>query len=324
MPGVDAVGLTSRLPLEAHGLNPNPLYPENDRSYDKKLPALQLFTATNGAYFAAMGIPLLAGRTFDPVDVQHEGEAIISRSTAQFFWRDSTGAAAIGKRFRPLPTGRVYTVVGVVGDTRDTTLAVPPSQVVYFPETMETPATLSAGRRTMALVVHMVTVTSIAPAVERAIHELDPTLPVFDATPMSAVLNASTAQLRFVIVILAGAAVVTLLLGAVGLYGVLAYVVTTRTRELGIRIALGASPRGVAAGMTRYGMTLTGIGIAIGLALFTLAARFLRGLLFGVAPSDAVTLGGSALTLVTIAALASWIPARRASRVDPADALRAE
>jgi putative ABC transport system permease protein len=324
MPDVGVVGLTSHLPFEVHGTDPNPIYPDDDPSYAKKLPPLQLLTAVNGNYFRAMGIPLLAGRTFDRMESQREGDAIVSLSTAQFFWKDSTGAAALGKRFRPLPTDPLYTVVGVVGDTRDTTLSAPPSQVVYFPETFEADG-VARTKRTMALVVRTTHESSaITSAVQQAVRELDPTLPVFDAKPMSAALSAATAQLTFIIVILGGAAVVTLILGAVGLYGVLAYVVTLRRRELGIRVALGASPYSVAAAMLRYGLVLTSVGIAFGFVIFAVVSRFLRALLFGVAPSDPMTLGGSALLLIAIAAIASWVPARRAARVDPADALRAE
>lgn len=325
LPGVQAVGLTSRLPFESHGVNQNPLYPEDDPSFANKLPPLQLFTTINGDYFRVMKIPLLTGKTFERMDAQREDEAIVSRSTAKFFWKDSTGAAALGKRFRPLPTDPWYTVIGVVGDTRDTTLAAEPSQAVYFAEALEKNNALAQTRRTMALAVRTVgDGTAIGPAVLRAVHELDPALPIFDVRSMAAVFTAATAQLRFIILILGGAAVVTLILGAVGLYGVLAYVVTLRTRELGIRIALGASPRAVAAAMTRYGLTLTGAGIVLGFGLFALVARFLRALLFGVAPSDPLTLGASALALLAIAVLASWVPARRAARVDPADALRAD
>ena len=106
LPGVATVGLTSRLPFEQHGINQNPLYPEDDASFANKLPPLQLFTSVDGDYFKAMGIPLLVGRTFDRMGVQHDGEAIISKSTALSFWKDSTGVAALGKRFRPLPRGR--------------------------------------------------------------------------------------------------------------------------------------------------------------------------------------------------------------------------
>jgi predicted permease len=325
LPGVQVVGLTSRLPLEPHGLNENPLYPDNDPSYATRLPPLELFTATNGDYFRAMRIPILAGRTFDGMEKQREGDAIVSRGTAELFWKDRTGAAALGKRFRPLPTGRLYTVIGVAGDTRDTSLAAPPTRAVYVPETLEEGSGFAQTKRTMALAIRTSGErTPIAPAVQRAVRELDPTLPLFDVRPMTAVFSAATAQLSFIVLILGGAAAVTLILSAVGLYGVLAYVVTLRRRELGIRIALGATPRAVAAAMARYGIGLTGVGILLGLVIFALVARFLRALLFGVAASDPLTLGGSTMTLLAIAMLASWVPARRAARVDPAEALRAE
>jgi predicted permease len=325
LPGVQTVGLTSRLPFESHGVNPNPIYPEDDPSYATKLPPLQLFSAVNADYFRAMGISLLAGKTFDQMEVQHEGDAIVSRTTAEIFWKDPTGAAALGKRFRPLPTGRLYTVVGVVGDTRETELGAPPTQAVYFPVTPDQGNVVAGSQRTMALVVRTSgDPTTIASQVQQAVRDLDPTQPMFDVRPMTAVFAAATAQLSFFILILGCAAAVALILGAVGLYGVLAYIVTLRRRELGIRIALGASPRAVAAAMARYGMTLTGVGIVCGLGLFALVARFLRALLFGVTASDPITLGGSALILLAIAMLASWVPARRAARVDPADALRSE
>ena len=177
----------------------------------------------------------------------------------------------------------------------------------------------------MALVVRSAgDPAAIVGAVQGVVRELDPTLPTFDVRPMTAVLTASTARLALTIVVLGAAAVVTLLLGAVGLYGVMAYLVTLRTREVGVRIALGAAPRTVAVMFTRQGLSLTALGVAGGLAVFILLSHFLRGLLFGVAPSDPVTLAGSSLLLLVIAAVASWLPARRAARVDPARTLRSE
>jgi ABC-type lipoprotein release transport system permease subunit len=272
-----------------------------------------------------MGIPLLAGRTFERMGVQRGDEVVISQRTAEQFWKDPTGRAALGKRFRTLPGGPWNTVIGVVGNARDTSLAAPPAQTVYFPITSARDTLYGQSQRTLALVVK----TTVDPAtvrnpVEGVIRELDPTLPTFEVQPMSAVMRESMARLSFMIVMLGAAAAVTLLLGAIGLYGVMAYVVTLRTRELGVRVALGASPRSVTAMMTRQGLALTAAGIAGGLVLFALAARFLRSFLYGVAPSDPVTLVIASMLLAAIAALASWIPARRASRLDPADVLRAD
>ena len=325
LPGVQVVGVTSRLPLEPHGIEENPLYPEDDPTYATRLPPLQLETAINADYFRAMRIPILAGRTFDTIEAQREGDAVVSRATAEMFWKDPTGRAALGKRFRPVPGGRLYTVIGVAGDTRETSLAAPPTQVVYFPQTLEKGGGLLRMKRTMALVVRTSGgAAPIGPLVQEAVRELDATLPLFDVRPMTAVFRAATAQLSFIVLLLGSAAAVTLVLAAVGLYGVLAYVVTLRRRELGIRIALGATPRVVAAAMARYGIGLAGVGIALGLAMFAFVARFLRTALFGVAATDPVTLGGSAAILLAIALLASWVPARRAAAVDPADALRSD
>jgi ABC-type antimicrobial peptide transport system permease subunit len=213
----------------------------------------------------------------------------------------------------------------VVGSTRDTALAAPPTMVVYFPEVPTTERDFNYVARTMALVVRTeMDPNAIMPTVQRLVRELDPTLPTFDVRPMTAVVSASVAQLQFTMAILAAAAIVTLLLGAIGLYGVMAYVVTLRTRELGLRIALGAQPQGVVLMMTRQGLAHTAVGIVAGLALFAVVARFLRSQLYGVAPSDPLTLVGASLTLIAIAVLASWIPARRAARVDPAESLRVD
>ena len=197
--------------------------------------------------------------------------------------------------------------------------------MVYFPQAVASDTLLRQTRSTMALVVRTAgTPSAIVPAVRSALHDIDATLPTFQAQSMSDIVRGSMARLSFVIIVLGSAALVALLLGAVGLYGVMAYLVTLRTRELGVRIALGAQPRAVAAMMTRQGLVLTAGGVVAGLAMFALVARFLRAFLFGVAPGDPMTLVGASVLLVAVAALASWIPARRASRVDPVEALRAE
>lgn len=326
LPGVKDAGLTSRIPFGPNGWNQNPFYPEDDlATYANKIPPLNFYTTIDGGYFHAMGIPLIAGKTFDRLELQRPGEAIISRQTAMKFWKDSTGRQVIGKRFRELPNGPWVTVIGVVGETRDTSLAMPPSMVVYRPETPGMREFDGQAQWTMALVVRTTgEPNAITPTIQRALRDLDPTLPLFDVRAMTDIMAGSMAQLSFTIIVLGAAALVTLILGAIGLYGVMAYVVSLRTRELAVRIALGATPSAVVRMLTRQGVAVTGFGIGGGLVLFVIVARALKSLLFGVASTDPLTLASASLLLVGIAALASWIPARRTSRVDPADVLRAE
>ena len=325
LPGVRSTGVTSFVPLVNRFVNQNPFYPEDAPEWNAKLPPLQIFATIGGDYLETLRIPLVRGRRFYPRNRQSPYEAIVSLATARFFWHDSTGAAALGKRFRALPSDPWTTVIGVVGDTRDTARAAPPSPTVYFPEFVRDDSTSPSMKRTMAIAIR--TAGDPAPILataQRVLHDIDPTLPIFDARPLSAVVRASTARLAFTTLILGTAAMITVILGAVGLYGVLAYLVILRRRELGIRIALGASPARVAAGLTRHGLALAITGTVIGLALLTVVARSIRGFLYGVAPWDPVALLGSTLVLLAIAAVASWIPARRAAGVDPAEALRTE
>jgi len=325
VPGVRDVGFSSRLPFEQNGgWSKDPLYPEDDlATYANKIPPLNFYTTTDGGYFHVMGIPLIAGKTFDRPELQRGDEAIISRATAIQFWKDSTGQRVLGKRFRELPGTPWLTIVGVVGDTRDSSLASPPSLVVYRPQSISNGT--HSTQWTMALVVRTGSEpTAITSAIQRAVRDLDPTLPLFDIRSMSDVTAASMAQLSFTIIVLGAAALVTLILGAVGLYGVMAYVVSLRTRELAVRIALGATPSAVIRMLTTQGVVVTGFGVAAGLVLFVIVARALKSLLYGVASMDPVTLLSASLLLVGIAAFASWLPARRTARVDPADVLRAE
>jgi predicted permease len=326
LPGVTAVGLTSRIPLQPEGQSNSPLWVEDDPTATSKLPPLQLFTTIDGGFFKAMGIPLLAGRTFDRIDGrQNEHEAIVNSVTAERFWKDPTGRAAIGKRFRTLPNGAWFTVIGVVAAIRDTSLQRPAELTVYFPQAAGRDTTFNNIERTMGLVVRTAGDPGpIAKEVQRVVRDIDPSLPVFNTKRMTSVDSYSMAQLSFTMIFLGVAAGVTLLLGAIGLYGVVAYVVSMRTREFGVRIALGAQPRSVATMVAREGLMLTAVGVAAGLGLFVLVARFLRSLLYGVEPSDPVTLAAVTLTLLAIAALASLIPARRAAKLDPMQALRAE
>ena len=326
LPGVQSAGITSRVPLEGNGSNWDPFYVNGDETYAKSIPPLQMYTTVGGEYFKAIGIPLLAGRTFGRLDEPNVGsEAVISQATAKMFFHDSTGRSAIGKQFHTLPNGPSHTIVGVVASARDTSLSSAPTPAVYFPEAVQLDTLDGSVRRTMAIVVRTSgDLAAMTRAMQGVVHDLDPTLPTFDVKTMRAVMASSTARLSFTMIVLGVAAAVTLLLGVVGLYGVIAYVVTLRTRELGVRIALGAQPRSVMVMVTRQGLALSLTGVVVGIAIVLLVARFLRSLLFEVAPSDPLTLLGASSMLILFAAIASWIPARRASRVNPIEALRAD
>jgi hypothetical protein len=318
------VGITSRLPLGKEGQNQNPFYVEGDAQYNTKIPPLEIYQTVDSGYFRAMGIPLIAGRGFDAIARQRHDEAIISLETAKAFFHDSTGQAALNRRFQELPNGSWHMVIGVVGSVRDTALAGSPVRAVYFPETVKGDTVLDQLQRTMAIVARTGDVAATTRAIQGVIREMDPTLPTFDVRSMRQTVDASMALLSFTMVVLGVAAAVTLVLGMIGLYSVIAYIVALRTRELGVRIALGAQPGAVAAMVTTQGLVLCGAGIAAGLVLVFAGGRLLRNLLFEVAPTDPLTLGATIALLAAFALLASWIPARRAARVNPAEALRTD
>jgi predicted permease len=325
IPGVKAVGLASHLPLSTNGMNANPFYAEGDVSTASKIPPLEVFVSVDSGYFNAMGIPLIAGHGFDHIERQHGLEAIISQETARTFFHDSTGRSAINKRFQILPGGMWHTVIGVVGSVRDTSLSAAPTRTVYVPQSIGGDSVNGQVSWTLAIVARTTgDIAATTRAMQAAVREADPTLPTFDVRSMRATMDASTARLSFTMIILGVAAGVTLILSVIGLYGVIAYVVTLRTRELGVRIALGAQPSAVAAMVTKQGLALCGVGLVTGLVFVLASGGFLRSQLFGVAPTDPMAIGAATLILLLFSLLASWIPARRAARVNPTEALRSD
>jgi predicted permease len=320
LPSVRAVGLTSRLPLGFGETRQQSFHVEGD-GRTLSLPR----DAVDGGYFAAMKIPVLAGRTFQQLGDQRDEDIMISRRAAAIIWNDSTGKTAIGKRLVLSPSGPAYTVVGVVGDLRDRDLAIAPSPLVYVPQAVPVNSIEPAARRTMALVVRTSeSPTAVVSAIRRVVHDLDPTVPIFNVETMSDVVRASTARLSLALMLMSAAAAITLVLGTIGLYGVMAYMVALRTREFGVRVALGADPARLARAVATSGLTLIATGVGAGLLLYAAAAPFLRAFLYGVTPGDPITLAATTIVLVGTASVASWVPARRAARVDPAAALRAE
>jgi predicted permease len=321
LPAVRAAGLTTRLPLGA-GETLEQSFQVEGEGRTLSLPT----TVVDDGYFSTMKIAILAGRGFQRVGIQRDGNVIVSRRAAATIWNDPTGNAALGKRLVLAPSGPAYTIIGVVGDVRDRELATAPAAMVYVPQAVPAGGTAEPGaRRTMALVVRVSgSPTAVVPAVRRIVRDLDPTVPIFNVETMSDVVSASTAHLSLTLALMSAAAVITLVLGTIGLYGVMAYMVALRTREFGVRVALGADPLDIARAVAMRGLALVAGGVAAGFVLYAAAAPFLRACLYGVTPTDPVTLGAVTLVLVGTASLASWFPARRAARVDPAEALRAE
>jgi hypothetical protein len=303
-----------------------PIWPEEGPMSQLEMPPIQLSPVASAGYFDAMRIPILAGRTFRRAEEPGAGdEAVVNARLAAQFWNDSTGRTVIGKRFRTLPSGSWRTIVGVVGSVRDSSLQAPPQGAVYFPEAIATDSMNSRVARTMALVVR----TTGDPAamtrrVEAAMREVDPSVPAFNIAPMREVVARSVAQLSFTMFVLVVAAAVTLFLGAAGLYGVMAYIVSLRTREIGVRIALGAPLSRVAMMIAVQGVTLAALGLLIGLVACGVLGRFLKSFLYDVATTDPVAIAAVAMLLLLVAVVATWIPAQRAARVDPTEAFRAE
>ncbi len=321
LPSVTAAGLTMRVPIA-----PGWSLQESFRiEGDARTLSLPVHVIDDG-YFSAMGIRLIAGRGFGPIGGEWKGDIVISRSAAATLFDDASGVAAIGKRLTLAPSGPTYTVVGIAGDVHEHDLATPPSAVVYRPQVIPIDANTEPGaRHLMALVVKSKGSSSaLVPAIRRIVRDLDPSVPIFNIETMSDVVRASTARLSLTLTLITAAAAITLLLGAIGLYGVMAYMVALRTREFGVRVALGADPKRIAGLVAVRGLALTAAGVAGGHVLYALAAPFLRTFLYGVTATDPATLTAATLVLVATATLASWLPASRAARVDPAEALRAE
>lgn len=321
LPSVRDTGVAMKLPLGSGAVVEQVFKIGND-GQTRSLPV----NVVGDDYFAAMSIPLLAGRSFRHTGLEQGTEVIISRHAAAVLFGDPAGTASVGQRLTLAPSGLDYTVIGVVGDVRDQDLATPPSVLVYRPLAVSTDATVEpATPRNMALVVKSDgPAGAIVPAIRRIIHELDPSVPAYNVEAMDDVVRASTARLSLVLALLTTAAAITLALATIGLYGVMAYMVALRTREFGVRGALGADPGRIARLVASRGLLLTAGGVTTGFVLYAMAAPLLRSFLFGVTVTDPGTLLGATSILLCTTTLASWLPARRAAHIDPVQALRAE
>ncbi len=327
--GVTGVALSNSIPLDGYW-NVNPLYAQ-DVTDRPELGSTRQHKWIGEGYFETLRISLLAGRglTWDDVH-QRLPVAVVSERLAREYW--GSAQAAIGKKIaaRPDPP-RWYEVVGVAADVHEHGPNQESPTVVYWPlvtlafwanSGAEEPNTWRAMG--IALRSHRVGTVDFLTDVREAIWSVNPKLPVRNMRALNDLQAQAVATTSFSLKLLAMAAGMALLLGVIGVYGVLSYAVSQRVPELGMRIALGAPVRRVMGMVIREGMALALVGVAIGLALSAGLARLMEGLLFGVSPVDPVTFGGVALILVVVALAASWLPARRAARIDPTTALRAE
>ncbi len=318
IPGVESAALTLSLPIE--GSNWGSVFIAGDKPVPARidLPSAA-FTPVSSNYFEVMGIRLLAGRAFndaDSSDSQHV--VIINQTLANRLW---PGEDPVGKRLKQgFPEDKTpwREIVGVVGDVKQNGVDRAAPLQVYMP-LMQEPT-----RSTTVVVRASGDPLALAPRVEEKIHSIDKDLPVFNARSMDQLLDNAIAQQQLAMALLAGFAVLALLLAAVGIYGVMSYTVTQRTHEIGVRMAMGARPKDVLKLVVGQGMMLAMVGVGIGLSAALGLTQLMASMLFGVSSTDPITFIAISLLLIAVAALACYIPARRAAKVDPMVALRYE
>jgi putative ABC transport system permease protein len=263
-----------------------------------------------------MGIPLLRGRGFEARDREDRPRvAILSAAAAQRFW---PGRDAIGQRFQIDVPGPEFTVVGVVGDVRSASLDAASPPTIYVPYRQDAFPFMTFVMKTSA------PPAALSAAVRAAVWQVDKDLPIPALHTMDEQLSNSLTRRRFSVTLLVLFGAIAVGLAALGLYGVLAFMVAQRRREIGVRIALGATARDVVVNVLGQGLRLAALGMAVGLALAIGLSRVTAALLFGTSPTDVATYAAAAALLTMVAIAASFVPAFRASRVDPLAALRDE
>ena len=324
IPGVASVGLSMSVPLDGNQWS-DPIYVK-DRAYSPGEMQLQRFRFAAPGFFKTLGTPFLAGRDFTWDDTYNKHPvAIISEKVAREYWPDPAGA--LGKQIRVATKDDWREIVGVVGNTRDDGMNKDAPKCVYWPMLVAhfEGSDIDVRRYvTFSIRTPRAGSASLLSEMRQAVWSVDPNLPLSYVRTLDELYRRSMARTSFALVMLALAGGMALLLGVVGLYGVIAYSVSQRRREIGIRMALGAQDREVTRMFVRHALALTATGVVCGLAAAPALTRLMSSLLFGVKSVDPVTYAAMSLGLVATAVLAAYLPARRAAAVNPAESLRVE
>jgi putative ABC transport system permease protein len=320
LPGVESATVMSGLP-PARQINANDTQIEGwVQRLGGPIQNMDYWQITGPRFFETLGVRLIEGRFFDDRDGMGAPlSVIVNQTTARAYW---PGQVAIGHRVKPGFQGEWRTVVGVVEDVKNAGLDKPTGTELFIP--MQQYAGLFGMRNGYIGVLAKGDPAKMSSAARNVIREIDPSLPVSSIRTMDDVLSTAQARPRFLTLLLTFFAGIALVLASVGIYGVISYSVAQRTSEFGIRVAMGASPRDVLGMVLGQGLILGVTGVAIGAAGALALTRFIRGLLFGISSFDPLTFILMAIMLTTVTLAACWIPARRATKVDPMVALRYE
>jgi putative ABC transport system permease protein len=325
IPGVTSVGGSSSLTMDNWNAN-DPVFVEEFPVPADEIPPIRRYKRVTGDYFATMENPVLAGRAITWSDTHNRAYvAVLSETLAREYWDNP--AQAIGKRVRESPEGPWREVIGVVGPIRDDGVSQEPTATIYWP--MALANFWGEGLWVQRSIAYALRTSrpdpaSLMPEVRRAVWSVNPNLPIASVRTMQEILDQSLVRTSFTLVMLGIAAAVAVLLGAIGIYGVISYSVSQRTREIGVRMALGARHGDVSWLVLRQGGLVAIIGITVGLASAVGLTRLMSSLLYGVSAVDPLTYILAAVGVSGISLLASYVPARRAASVDPNDALRWE
>jgi len=315
LPGVTSVSVISALPMT--GMSSQDPVAASDHTYrENQIPPLRRFIRTMPKAFQVLGTPLTAGRDYDWTDIHQKRDVVvISDNFAREYW--GSPAAAIGKRIRSNPTGPWSEIIGVVADIRHDGVDQPAPSTVYWPQ---------RGNRSMAFVLRgpRAGTEGYAAEIRRAVASVSTSLPITQLQTMQQVYDKSMARTAFTLTLLAISGGMALLLAAIGIYAVISYTVAQRTREIGIRMALGARQDRLKLMFVRNGLLWGGIGAAAGLVAAALLSQLMSAILFEINPIDPLTYGVVVVALLAAAGVASYVPARRVTRIDPVEALRAE